>query len=606
MCGIVGYTGTQDAIEPLLLGLRRLEYRGYDSAGLAALVDGEIQTRRTVGRVERLQAALHSDPITSSTAIAHTRWATHGPPTVANAHPHQSQTGRFAIVHNGIIENHAALRTYLSAFDIQFQSDTDTEVLAQLIGLMAEKTDDVVEAVRLALRECIGTFGLAVLCTDEPGTIVAARRGSPLAIGVGADGCWVASDPSALIAHAQQVSYLEDDEIVRLEPTGIHVCTMDAVRVEKHMTDLDLTLEAIELNGYEHHMLKEINEQPQSLRDTLRGRIDLRTGELTLGGLLNWDRELPRYKQAILFGCGTAWHAGLIGKHLFEELARIPTQVDYASELRYRNPVVEPGTFAVAVSQSGETADTLAALRELKLRGADVFGIVNVVGSTIARETDAGIYLHAGPEIGVASTKAFTSQIAVFAMMAITLGRRRCLPIEQCSELIKELHEIPGKVAEALELDGQIREIVDLLIDCDHWLYLGRGINYPLALEGALQAERNQLYPCGRIAGGGVETWPARFGGFRDSRGGNRDRRPDLRQDDLQHRRSSQPGRPGHCHCDGREYRIGILGGASALRSADPAAALSDCQQHPVATLGLSHRLRAALMWTGRATSPNP
>lgn len=487
MCGIVGYTGTQDAIEPLLLGLRRLEYRGYDSAGLAALVDGEIHTRRAVGRVDRLQAALRSDPITASTAIAHTRWATHGPPTVVNAHPHLSQTGRFAVVHNGIIENHAALRTYLSSFDITFQSDTDTEVLAQLIGFMGEKTGDVVEAVRLALRECSGTFGLAVLCADEPGTIVVARRGSPLAIGVGANGCWVASDPSALIAQAQQVSYLEDDEIVRLEPTAIHACTMDAVRVEKHMTDLDLTLEAIELNGYEHHMLKEIYEQPGSLRDTLRGRIDVRTGELCLGGLLDWDRELPRFKQAILFGCGTAWHAGLIGKHLFEELARLPTQVDYASELRYRNPVVEPGTFAVAVSQSGETADTLAALRELKMRGADVFGIVNVAGSTISRETDAGIYLHAGPEIGVASTKAFTSQIAVLAMMAIYLGRRRCLHIEQCAELIKELDDIPDKVAEALELDSQVREIADLLNDCDNWLYLGRGINYPLALEGALK-----------------------------------------------------------------------------------------------------------------------
>jgi len=491
MCGIVGYLGQREAADVLLTGLAKLEYRGYDSAGLATLDEDDLAMRRTVGRVKTLVDSVAESPISGSIGIAHTRWATHGRPSEENAHPHVDASQRIALVHNGIIENHAAIRSFLEQQGIIFSSETDTESLAQLIGFFYSRNGDLLSSVRQALCDVQGTFGIVVLCADAPRTLIAARRGSPLLIGVGDDEFIISSDASAIIAHTSQVVYLEDNEIVTLDATGMHVATTDAAPsekpVEKEIHTLEMKLEQIELAGYEHHMLKEIFEQPETLCNAMRGRLNMQTGEIILGGLKAGEREIARARRALLFGCGTAWHAGLVGEYLFEDLARLPTDVDYASELRYRNPIIEEGTLAVAISQSGETADTLAALREVKTKGAAVLGVVNAVGSSIARETEAGVYLHVGPEIGVASTKAFTAQVAVLAMLALYLGRRRHLSAERTELVLRELEKIPGKVEEALGLSEQTKRLAQRLAEWDNWLYLGRGVNYPLALEGALK-----------------------------------------------------------------------------------------------------------------------
>ena len=487
MCGIFGYIGTKDAGDILVGGLRRLEYRGYDSAGLATLNGAGLEVRKAVGRVDALAERLAEAPVDGTVGIAHTRWATHGRPTYKNAHPHLDASGRIAVVHNGIIENYTSIRTFLTEQGIEFQSDTDTESLVQLIGFFYAQTGDILESVRHALREVVGSFGIVVLCSDAKQTLVAARRGSPLIVGIGNGEFFVSSDASSLAAHTSQVMYLDDNEIVCLSLEGMQVTTIDAQPVEKKVVELDITLESMELGGYEHHMLKEIYEQPESLKNAARGRIDQREMRIVLGGLESCVRELPRCKRVLLFGCGTAWHAALVAEFLFEELAGIPADVDYASELRYRNPLIEEGTLAIAISQSGETADTLAALREVKTRGATVIGVVNAVGSSIARETDAGVYLHVGLEIGVASTKTFTAQLEVLTMMAIDLGRRRHLSPERTSRLIKELMEIPQKVEFALDLSTQIKALAGELAERDNWLYLGRGVNFPVALEGALK-----------------------------------------------------------------------------------------------------------------------
>jgi glucosamine--fructose-6-phosphate aminotransferase (isomerizing) len=487
MCGIVGYLGEREAADVLLGGLARLEYRGYDSAGLATLGDGDLEIRRTVGRVKSLVDSVQEAPVSGSIGIAHTRWATHGRPSEENAHPHGDASRRIALVHNGIIENHAAIRAFLEQQGIQFSSETDTEALAQLIGFFYGRNGDLLGSVRQALSDVQGTFGIVVLCADASRTLIAARRGSPLLVGVGDDEYIVSSDASAIITHTSRVVYLEDNEIVILDPTGMHVATIDAAPVEKEVHMLEMKLEQIELAGYEHHMLKEIFEQPETLRNAMRGRLNRQTGEITLGGLKGGEREIVRARRALLFGCGTAWHAALVGEYLFEDLARLPTDVDYASELRYRNPIIEEGTLAIAISQSGETADTLAALCEVKTKGAAVLGIVNAVGSSIARETEAGVYLHVGPEIGVASTKAFTGQVAVLTMLALYLGRRRHLSAERTDLVLRELEQIPDKVELALELNQQTKLLAERLAEWDNWLYLGRGVNYPLALEGALK-----------------------------------------------------------------------------------------------------------------------
>ena len=487
MCGIIGYLGSKPVADVLLNGLQRLEYRGYDSAGMAT-IDGEtIEVRRQAGKVSALGKDVADKPIPGSLGIAHTRWATHGRPTERNAHPHLDASERIALVHNGIIENHDAIRSFLEGEGVTFKSETDTEALVQLIGYFYAQGEDLIESVRRALRDVIGTYGVAILCIDRPDTLIAARRGSPLIVGIGEGEYLVASDGTAIVEHTSQVVYLHDNELVLLDGDGMHVSTIDAEPVQKDVDVLEMTLDELELGKYSHHMLKEIFEQPEALRDTMRGRVDAASSGIRLGGLDPVEREWNDCRRLILAACGTAWHAALIGEYLFEELARIPTEVEYASELRYRNPIVDADTVAVFISQSGETADTLAALHEMRTKGATVLGIVNAVGSTIARETDAGVYLHVGTEIGVASTKAFTGQVATLAMMAIDIGRHRHLSAERTSEIITGLSAIPEKIEQALELEDEVKGLVARFGERDNWLFLGRGVNYPVAIEGALK-----------------------------------------------------------------------------------------------------------------------
>ncbi len=485
MCGIVAYLGSRDATPILTEGLKRLEYRGYDSAGIAVIRDGDLLIRRSVGRIAALEQKLNGDLTGARLGMAHTRWATHGAPTECNAHPHTDGSGRLALVHNGIIENYRVLRTFLEKQDITFDSETDTEVLAKLVGYFYK--GNLEEAVRRALRDVRGTFGVTVIHADEPDTIVAARRGSPLIIGVGKDEYVIASDAAAIIQHTPQVIYLSDNEVATVSPEGFRTTNLDAMPVTKEIEEVEWKLEQLELGEHQHFMAKEIFEQPESLRTGMRGRIDLDEGKVVLGGLASVMRELVRCKRIVLTGCGTAWHACLVGKYLIEDMARIPCEVEYASEFRYRNPLIFDRTVVIAISQSGETADTLAALREAKEKGALALGIVNAVGSTIARETDAGVYLHVGPEIGVASTKAFTGQLAVLSLVAALLGRRRHMSHAAARQYLQALHRLPEAIDKALELTSHTRKIAARFIEANNWLYLGRGLQYPIALEGALK-----------------------------------------------------------------------------------------------------------------------
>ncbi len=485
MCGIVGYVGAKAALPILIEGLKRLEYRGYDSCGVALVNNGRTEVHKSQGRISVLEQKLDIEGERSTLGIAHTRWATHGAPNDVNAHPHCDASKRIALVHNGIVENYQPLRTYLEQQGAEFESETDSEVLAQLIGSFYD--GNLEKAVREAVRQVQGTYGIAVVCADEPDVIVVARRGSPLILGVGKGEYVVASDASAILEHTTQVIYLGDNEIARLTADGFRTTTLDAEPVTKEVQEIEWSLEQIELAGYGHFMLKEIVEQPESLSMCLRGRLDLREGAIHLGGLRDCARELTRSRRIILTACGTAWHAALVGEYLFEDLARVPTEVEYASEFRYRNPIVDEGTVVIAVSQSGETADTLAALREAKQRGALALGVVNTVGSAIARDTDAGVYLHVGPEIGVASTKAFTGQLAVLTLMATFLGRRKHLSHTAAVDVLNALQAIPGQIESLLAHAGDARTVAEAYYTRDNWLYLGRGYNYPVALEGALK-----------------------------------------------------------------------------------------------------------------------
>jgi glucosamine--fructose-6-phosphate aminotransferase (isomerizing) len=490
VCGIVGYIGRKQAAGVLVEGLKRLEYRGYDSAGVCVCHEGELCICKAAGRVMAVEEQLVADRRfeLGTVGIAHTRWATHGEPSQANAHPHTDGRGRIAIVHNGIIENYATLRQFLANKGHTFRSETDTEVLAILIGeLYHDAAATLEEAVQAALREVTGTYGIAVMSADEPDKIVAARKGSPLIIGVGTDEYLIASDAAAIIAHTANVIYLNDNEMAVVSRDGIRTLTIDNVPVTKEVERIEWSLEEIARGGFEHFMLKEIFEQPEALRNCLRGRLDLRDQRIQLGGLDRVRRELVKTRRIVISACGTAWHAGLVGEYLFEDLARIPTDVEYASEFRYRNPIIEDGTAFLAISQSGETADTLAALREAREKGALVLGIVNAVGSTLARETDAGVYIHAGPEIGVASTKAFTCQVAVEAMMALMLGRRRFMSQNGMNRYMEALTEIPDKIERILQQSDTVRDVVGGYVEFDNWLFLGRGYSYPIALEGALK-----------------------------------------------------------------------------------------------------------------------
>jgi len=490
VCGIVGYIGRKEAYGILIEGLKRLEYRGYDSAGVCICTDGQLHTVKTPGRISVLEDEVGDDTAIRAGAlgIAHTRWATHGEPNQVNAHPHVDDSGRIALVHNGIIENYTTLKSFLVEKGHVFKSDTDSEVLVQLIGdLLNDGCDTLEQAVQAALREVSGTYGIAVICSDEPDKIIAARKGSPLIIGVGTDEYVVASDASAIVEHTGNVIYLNDNEMAVIIGDGLRTTTIDNVPVSKEVERIEWSLEQIAKGGFEHFMLKEIFEQPEVVRTSLSGRLDLREMRINLGGLSDITRELVRARRIILTACGTAWHAGLVGEFLFEDLARIPTEVEYASEFRYRNPIIEDRTVVVAISQSGETADTLAALREAREKGALALGIVNVVGSTIARDTDAGVYLHAGPEIGVASTKAFTCQLVVETLMAIFLGRRRFMSQAACESYIRALTEIPAQIETVLGQSDRIRQIAEEHAGLENWLFLGRGYQYPVALEGALK-----------------------------------------------------------------------------------------------------------------------
>lgn len=499
MCGIVAYLGTKEA-EPILIeGLKRLEYRGYDSAGIALLANGAISINKTVGRIANLEGILPDDLPDSSIGIGHTRWATHGKPNTVNAHPHMDYTEKISLVHNGIIENYSTLKKWLQSKGAVFQSETDTEVLVNLIGYFYETGDSVNGdipsesdnkfewAVQQALHEVVGTYGLAIMCKDYPDTLIGAKKGSPLILGVGDNEYIVASDASAIVEHTTQAIYLSDNEMVIITPDKFKTKTVDNVDVNKLIKDIEFSLDEIELAEYEHYMQKEIAEQPTAIQTCIGGRIDIKNSRVVLGGLQNILRDLTKTKRIILTACGTAWHAGLVGEFLFEQLARIPAEVEYASEFRYRNPIIDEGTIVIAISQSGETADTLAAIEQAKERGAAVLGVVNVVGSTIARMTDAGVYLRVGPEIGVASTKAFTAQVAVLTMFAIELGRRRHLSNEFAGSLLQELEYIPEKIERILPQSDHIKQIAKECCNQENWLFLGRGFNYPVALEGALK-----------------------------------------------------------------------------------------------------------------------
>ena len=485
MCGIVGYVGPRRAVPILMEGLKRLEYRGYDSAGIALLEPGKLLFEKSAGKISVLDRQLAGRSFEATCGIAHTRWATHGEPNDSNAHPQVDCKRRIAVVHNGIIENFNALRELLNGKGHQFTSDTDTEVIAHLVEEYYE--GNLVEAVRSALSQVEGTYGIAVISMESPDEVVVARAGSPLVIGTGDGENLVASDVSALLHHTKQVIYLADYELAVITPDGVSVSTIDNVRVTPKIEEISWTLDQIEKGGMPHFMLKEIFEQPTTIRNATRGRLNFEEGTARLNGIAMKLDELNRINRIIVTACGTSWHAGLIGEYLLEDLARIPVEVEYASEFRYRSPVVPQDTIVLGISQSGETADTLAAVKEAKRRGATALGIVNAVGSTIARETDAGVYIHAGPEIGVASTKAFTSQITVLALLTLLLGRQRALSLEQGRSLITELQAIPDKVQQILNKSDRIQKLAQDYCHHNNFLYLGRGINFPVALEGALK-----------------------------------------------------------------------------------------------------------------------
>ncbi len=489
MCGIVGYIGGRSAWPIVIKGLQRLEYRGYDSAGVAILNDGELKIRKCRGKVADLLQMVKGQDLTGTIGIGHTRWATHGEPNDTNAHPHASMNGKFIVVHNGIIENYREIKARLAEKGYTFKSQTDTEVLANLIeNLYLEDGLTAEQAVKAALRRVVGAYGLAIICTDEPDILIGARKGSPLAIGVGEGEYFIASDATPIIEYTDRLIYLDDEQVAVLSRNGYNVSNLNDVHLDPVITHVDFDLDNISKGGFDHFMLKEIHEQPQSIADTMRGRVLPDSHTITLGGIADAMPRLVAARRIIVVACGTSFHAGLVGEYLFEQFARIPVEVEYASEFRYRDPIINSDDVIIAISQSGETADTLAAIRMAHKLGALVLGICNVVGSSIARETDAGIYTHAGPEIGVASTKAFTSQVVVLAMMAFALGRKRgTLDEGRFAKLIDGLVAVPNLISQVLDSEAHIREVSRAYQLAQNAIYLGRGYLYPVALEGALK-----------------------------------------------------------------------------------------------------------------------
>ncbi len=488
MCGIVGYVGNKQALPVVIEGLKKLEYRGYDSSGVALMQDGAIVVSKEVGKIVRLQEKLKGQNNSSDLGIGHTRWATHGEPTVENAHPHCSMDGKICLVHNGIIENYKFLKKELKAKGYKFQSQTDTEVLVNLVSYFKDKVNDTKKAIQLALKKVEGTYGIALLDKDEPDRLYAARCGSPLIIGVGSQENFVASDTSAIMIHTSNVIYLDDFQMACIKKNDFEISTLDDEPIVKRIDKVDWDISAITKNGYEHFMLKEICEQAETIQNAFRGRVSKVNCKVCLGGFNFSNRDVRMIENVQFVACGTSWHAASVGKYLLEKIARIPVSVEYASEYRYRNPVIPTNTIVIAISQSGATADTLAAMREAKNRGARVYGITNVVGSEIARDSDGGTYLHAGPEIGVASTKAFTSQVTALALLAYYFGQvRGTVDNDQVLSFIKDLEELPAKIKEVLKYKEQVKDVAECIKESNNALFLGRDINFPSALEGALK-----------------------------------------------------------------------------------------------------------------------
>jgi len=488
MCGIVGYIGDKPAYPILINGLKRLEYRGYDSAGIA-IFNGDTYVYKQKGKVSDLEEFIKDKTTEGTIGMGHTRWATHGEPNNVNAHPHKSQNGIITVIHNGIIENYSRLKEKLEQRGYSFISETDTEVLANLIEYIYIKGDVSAElAVRLALTKVVGAYGLVIMCKNEPEQLIAARKGSPLVIGIGENEYFIASDATPIIEYTNSVIYLNNDNVAIIKKDQLTLKTIQNIKITPTIQKLTMDIDAIEKNGFDHFMLKEIFEQPRSINDTFRGRISPDFKDIKLGGLLDILPKFDKAKRIIIVACGTSWHAGLVGEYLIEEFARINVEVEYGSEFRYRNPIINKDDIVIAISQSGETADTLAAISLAKENGATVIGICNVVGSSIPRETHAGVYTHAGPEIGVASTKAFTAQVTVLTMIALLLGRRRGILTQETYEsLIQELLNIPDKVEKILKYQDDFKKIAELYKDVTNFLYLGRGYFYPVAMEGALK-----------------------------------------------------------------------------------------------------------------------
>ena len=526
MCGIVGYIGNKDAAPILLEGLKRLEYRGYDSAGVAVLTNGKITVEKQAGKISALEQSLAQNALSGKLGIAHTRWATHGVPNQTNAHPHTDTTGRIALIHNGIIENYQTIKTKLESNGYKFSTDTDTEALVNLISEYYQNGNNLDEAVRAALSQVEGTYGIAVIAKDDPNILIAARRGSPLVVGMGKNEFFVASDVSAIINHTKDVTYLDDNEIAVITRDKVTIKTIDNLEVDKKIEKIAFDLDKIEKGGYDHFMLKEIMEQPQTIEDAMRGRLLAEEGTARLGGIRHEMESLLYAPQILLSACGTSWHASLIGEYMLEEFARTPVEVEYASEFRYRDPIIERGAVMFVISQSGETADTLAAMKEAKRKGAKVFGICNVVGSTIARESDSGVYLHAGPEIGVASTKAFTSQVMVLSLLSLLMARMRNLGVSKGIDIVNEMKALPQKVEKILQTHELIKEIAKEYHQSQNFLYLGRGYNFPVALEGALKLKEISYihaegYPAAEMKHGPIalidENMPVVFIATKDS-----------------------------------------------------------------------------------------
>ena len=527
MCGIVAYVGSRKAHEVIIKGLKRLEYRGYDSAGIALLNDG-LNIYKKKGRVIDLEETLEKDKLDSTIGIGHTRWATHGEPNDANAHPHYSHSKNLAIIHNGIIENYSSLKQELMNKGHKFLSDTDSEVFIHFIeDIQVNNNCSLVEAVRLALTKVVGAYAIVIMSKDNPDMLIAARKGSPLVIGVGKDEFFLASDATPIIEYTNEVVYLNDYEIAVIDNNELKLKNTQDVASTPYIQTLDMELEAIEKGGYEHFMLKEIFEQPKSIGDCMRGRLSAKDGRLVLGGIREYANKLVNAERIIIVACGTSWHAGLVAEYFIEEFCRIPVEVEYASEFRYRNPVIKEGDVVFAISQSGETADTLAAIELAKSKGAIIFGVCNVVGSSISRVSHEGAYTHAGPEIGVASTKAFTAQLTVLNMIALRVAHQKgTITDRRFRELLVELENIPAKVEKALKLDSQIKEISELFKDARNFLYLGRGYNFPVALEGALKLKEISYihaegYPAAEMKHGPIalidEEMPVVFIATRDS-----------------------------------------------------------------------------------------